>query len=349
MFQLLLALKACGHARIIHRDIKPANVLLKEDCTLKLADMGLSRTMDEEKDAEEEDEPMGGGGAAGGGGGGGGSSTAQYSSGSSGGGSTSSGAAATSAPFTKHVQTRWYRAPELPLYNNGKYTAAIDMWSVGCCMAELLTRRELALGKVPGPFKEGDLVLFPSGSCVGLENTSRPKVKKDLLHVVFEVLGRPTPESIGRLKTEGAKELVRATLARMDEMDQKAAGGGRAGGGGAAAAPAPPARPTLKERWPNASSHAVDLISRMLDLHEDSRITPSAAMEHPYFADLLKSQPLLRAQKDEALLGSPVCFGSIELDNEKIRALLVEEIRVWNPQIPAEWRGRAIARGGGGT
>jgi serine/threonine protein kinase len=43
--------------------------------------------------------------------------------------------AATSQPvsrqMTKHVVTRWYRAPELPLYNDGMYTTAIDMWSIG--------------------------------------------------------------------------------------------------------------------------------------------------------------------------------------------------------------------------
>lgn len=40
-----------------------------------------------------------------------------------------------SRTMTKHVVTRWYRAPELPLYNDGMYSTAIDMWSVGCCFA----------------------------------------------------------------------------------------------------------------------------------------------------------------------------------------------------------------------
>jgi len=42
--------------------------------------------------------------------------------------------------MTEYVVTRWYRAPEL-LLSCEHYTAAIDMWSVGCILAELLGRR----------------------------------------------------------------------------------------------------------------------------------------------------------------------------------------------------------------
>ncbi len=49
--------------------------------------------------------------------------------------------------MTEHVVTRWYRAPELMLSADGNYTAAIDMWSVGCIFAELLGRNPLFAGK----------------------------------------------------------------------------------------------------------------------------------------------------------------------------------------------------------
>uniref|UniRef100_A0A7S3R9T4 Mitogen-activated protein kinase n=1 Tax=Dunaliella tertiolecta TaxID=3047 RepID=A0A7S3R9T4_DUNTE len=42
--------------------------------------------------------------------------------------------------MTEYVVTRWYRAPEL-LLSCEHYTAAIDIWSVGCILAELLGRR----------------------------------------------------------------------------------------------------------------------------------------------------------------------------------------------------------------
>ena len=40
--------------------------------------------------------------------------------------------------LTKHVVTRWYRAPEVILAQD-TYTLAIDLWSVGCIFAELLS------------------------------------------------------------------------------------------------------------------------------------------------------------------------------------------------------------------
>ena len=43
--------------------------------------------------------------------------------------------------LTKHVVTRWYRAPEVILMNK-MYDYSVDIWSVGCIFAELLTMME---------------------------------------------------------------------------------------------------------------------------------------------------------------------------------------------------------------
>ncbi|KVH89081.1 Protein kinase, ATP binding site-containing protein [Cynara cardunculus var. scolymus] len=48
--------------------------------------------------------------------------------------------------MTEYVVTRWYRAPEL-LLNCSEYTAAIDIWSVGCILGEIMTRQPLFPGK----------------------------------------------------------------------------------------------------------------------------------------------------------------------------------------------------------
>jgi serine/threonine protein kinase len=50
-------------------------------------------------------------------------------------------------PMTEHVVTRWYRAPELMLSADGNYTQAVDVWSVGCVLAELLGRSPLFAGR----------------------------------------------------------------------------------------------------------------------------------------------------------------------------------------------------------
>ena len=48
--------------------------------------------------------------------------------------------------MSEHVVTRWYRAPELMMFPDGRYTESIDMWSVGCIFAELLGRKPLFVG-----------------------------------------------------------------------------------------------------------------------------------------------------------------------------------------------------------
>ena len=47
--------------------------------------------------------------------------------------------------LTEYVVTRWYRAPEIIL-NASDYNQAVDMWSVGCIMAELFGRKPLLPG-----------------------------------------------------------------------------------------------------------------------------------------------------------------------------------------------------------
>lgn len=104
--QLMKSLKYIHSAGIIHRDIKPANVLLSEACDLKLCDFGLARGR-ESADSDVVAEAT----------------------------STAAGdlppPKALKRALTKHVVTRWYRAPELPLYNDGKYEFSIDIWAAG--------------------------------------------------------------------------------------------------------------------------------------------------------------------------------------------------------------------------
>lgn len=48
--------------------------------------------------------------------------------------------------MTEYVATRWYRAPEIML-SWKEYTNKIDVWSVGCIMAELFGRKPLFAGR----------------------------------------------------------------------------------------------------------------------------------------------------------------------------------------------------------
>jgi len=69
--------------------------------------------------------------------------------------------------LTEYVVTRWYRAPEVVL-NAQMYDNKIDIWSVGCIMAELYNRKPLFRG----------------------EDYS------DQLRAIFKVLGTPSTEDV---------------------------------------------------------------------------------------------------------------------------------------------------------
>ncbi|VVA89642.1 unnamed protein product [Arabis nemorensis] len=82
--------------------------------------------------------------------------------------------------MTEYVVTRWYRAPEL-LLNCSEYTAAIDIWSVGCILGETMTREPL----------------FPGRDYV------------QQLRLITELIGSPDDSSLGFLRSDNARRYVR--------------------------------------------------------------------------------------------------------------------------------------------
>jgi serine/threonine protein kinase len=66
-----------------------------------------------------------------------------------------------SGQYTTCVVTLWYRAPEL-LLGDKKYTTQIDMWSVGCIMAELILGRPIFPGDKE--LKQCELIFKTCGS-----------------------------------------------------------------------------------------------------------------------------------------------------------------------------------------
>lgn len=68
-------------------------------------------------------------------------------------------------PYTDYVSTRWYRAPEV-LLRSTNYSSPIDMWALGCIMAELYTLRPLFPGssEIDQLFKVSSVLGTPSKS-----------------------------------------------------------------------------------------------------------------------------------------------------------------------------------------
>eukprot|EP00742_Colponemidia_sp_Colp-10_P008345 GILJ01009035.1.p1 GENE.GILJ01009035.1~~GILJ01009035.1.p1 ORF type:complete len:440 (+),score=30.18 GILJ01009035.1:198-1322(+) len=81
--------------------------------------------------------------------------------------------------MTEYVATRWYRAPEIML-SWREYTKAVDMWSVGCILAELLARQPL----------------FPGTNYV------------NQLHLILEILGSPSLEDTQYIESERARSYI---------------------------------------------------------------------------------------------------------------------------------------------
>ena len=49
-------------------------------------------------------------------------------------------------PMTSNVGTLWYRAPEV-IFGSQYYGPAIDIWSIGCIMGELILKRNALFQK----------------------------------------------------------------------------------------------------------------------------------------------------------------------------------------------------------
>ncbi|KAI4333451.1 hypothetical protein L6164_018262 [Bauhinia variegata] len=82
--------------------------------------------------------------------------------------------------WTDYVATRWYRAPELCGSFFSKYTPAIDIWSIGCIFAEVLSGKPL----------------FPGKSVV------------HQLELITDLLGTPAPETISGVRNDKARKYL---------------------------------------------------------------------------------------------------------------------------------------------
>lgn len=103
--------------------------------------------------------------------------------------------------MSQHMVARWYRPPEIILSSN-IYSEKLDIWSVGCVMAELAyVWRRSENGKNEG----GDRYLFKGSSCYPLSpkpssEKSKTKVnisKNDQLIKIIEILGPQDTTNLG--------------------------------------------------------------------------------------------------------------------------------------------------------
>jgi mitogen-activated protein kinase 1/3 len=83
--------------------------------------------------------------------------------------------------MTEYVATRWYRAPEVML-SFQEYNKAIDMWSVGCILAEMINGKPL----------------FPG------------RDYHHQLSLILECLGTPTMDDFNEITSKRSQDYLRA-------------------------------------------------------------------------------------------------------------------------------------------
>jgi len=94
--------------------------------------------------------------------------------------------------LTMYVTTRWYRAPELLCFNVS-YGSPVDMWSVGCIVAELFGRQPLFKGTDP----------------------------RNQLEQIMTVIGRPADEDLEAIMNEGAVNYIESLPRTQESLEEK--------------------------------------------------------------------------------------------------------------------------------
>lgn len=182
----------------------------------------------------------------------------------------------------REIITLWYRAPEL-LMGCASYDCRVDDWAVGCILLEMI------VGGVAFP---GD----PKEACT-CSSHRHLNFNRDQLGRIFKVVGTPAvdPKAYTCHGHFGRWPTLKPCLNRLISDCCKERGPAPRQARNAPAAMCPPDKSSISE-W-------TAVISDLLQIHPESRITCSEAIDYPIFRQAQRSSLRSSAGK---ILPSPV-------------------------------------------
>jgi serine/threonine protein kinase len=159
--------------------------------------------------------------------------------------------------YTTRVVTLWYRAPEL-LLGFKNYNFGVDMWSIGCVFAELVTGQVLFQAKTE---QEACELLF--SICGSPNEETMPGCTQTGKYTVFE--NRPR-----KLREHILDQLAKNNLVEGVNADTSVA-------------------KILTEDW-------FDLLDNLLAYDHNKRLSAKQALQHPFFTGPDQVKPCLPSE-----------------------------------------------------
>ena len=210
---------------VIHRDLKPENILIVAEPYLvaKICDFGLSCEI--KNDIERMDSPVS-------------VSTVEHGESST-----------NNAQLTSHMQTRWWRSPEIIL--GAPYDYAIDIWSLGCIFAEMYLRKPLFAGEKCYPLSPYQQKANEKG--------------EDQLVLILRLLC-PVSEDMSWIKRHFMRVFVNNEIRKMEPTNFIV---------------------NLKEKLPDVEDEVIDLISKCLTFNPADRIVINDILKHEVFHEII--------------------------------------------------------------